>query len=151
MGVPDRAKLIERVLRDVSVRESGCWIWKGAANDQGYGQIKVGGRKGTVLYVHRIMAGAEPGEEVLHTCDTPRCVNPEHLRLGTHRDNIRDMIAKGRGTSFDAINRAKTHCPNGHPYDLVINRARGPERKCRTCKNEAAREYRRRKRGEVTA
>ena len=137
----DHAAAVQRVLRGITVR-GDCWIWKGATNDKGYGQIKVGGRKGPVLYVHRIMANAQPGEEVFHLCDTPRCVNPAHLSLGTHLDNIADMNRKGRN-----VNQKKTRCPRGHEYDTFVQRARGPERKCSTCKNEQAREYRRRKRG----
>ena len=51
---------------------------------------------------------------VLHRCDNPPCLNPQHLFLGTHLENIADKISKGRQTRFNAF---KTHCPSGHPYD----------------------------------
>ena len=84
------------------VEPSGCWRWTGYADLDGYGKVKVGGRRGRLLLAHRtILAetlGRElaPGECALHTCDHPRCVNPEHLWLGTKGDNTRDMVAKGR-------------------------------------------------------
>lgn len=73
---------------------SGCWLWVGADNGVGYG--KVYGHQ----YAHKVsyeMAYGSAGDAwVLHRCDTPRCVNPRHLFLGTHTDNMRDKIEKGR-------------------------------------------------------
>ena len=66
-----------------------CWIWKGRLNDDGYG---VYGSK----LAHRVSIAAHDGSVVLHECDNRACVRPEHLRLGTHRDNMADMRAKGR-------------------------------------------------------
>lgn len=136
--------LVQRVLRGC-VAQGDCLIWTGAVNDQGYGQIRVGGRAGKTLYVHRIMSGAQPGEEVRHTCDTPRCVKPEHLLLGTHLENIQDMYDRKRDRGIATRNRGKDCCPKGHAY-VQRERARGPERRCLVCKAEQAREYRRRKR-----
>ena len=78
---------------------SDCWLWKGCVNRQTYGLIKVK-HMGSQLS-HRIsyllFVGAIPlGQDVLHKCDTPRCVRPDHLFLGTARDNSRDMILKDR-------------------------------------------------------
>lgn len=140
--------LLERILRDVVI-EGDCWVWQGATNDHGYGQIKVGGRKGKTLYVHRLMADAQPGDEVRHTCDTTRCVNPEHLLLGTHQENIQDMFDRERDGGFATQNRAKTHCPRGHEYAQRERRGK-PERYCLVCKAEQSREYRRRKREQST-
>ena len=76
---------------------TGCWLWT-ANCVRGYGRIKVEGRS---RQAHRISwelnVGAIPeGMNVLHRCDTPPCVNPGHLFLGTAMDNIHDMIGKGR-------------------------------------------------------
>lgn len=86
------------------VTESGCWIWLGAEGNQyGHGTIKIGGRKGKNENAHRfswrLNVGEIPdGKYVLHKCDVPLCVNPRHLYLGTHQDNMRDMYVQGRHT-----------------------------------------------------
>jgi hypothetical protein len=81
-----------------------CWLWTGAVNIGGYGRIHVDGQ---IVLAHRISYelhnGKIPQDDsyhgicVLHTCDTPSCVNPNHLQLGTHRDNMQDMSKKKRG------------------------------------------------------
>ena len=77
---------------------SGCWLWEGCVNDDGYGRI---GSRGHRYIAHRLSwilhRGAIPsGMCVLHKCDTPACVNPDHLFLGTRHDNARDMVRKSR-------------------------------------------------------
>jgi hypothetical protein len=80
------------------LKTDSCWLWQGSVNNKGYGEIKA---RDAVYYVHRysweIHRGSIPDKLcVLHICDTPTCVNPEHLFLGTQADNMRDMYAKGR-------------------------------------------------------
>lgn len=75
-----------------------CWFWKAGTSKQGYGQFSVNLKQ---KYTHRISweiaYGDIPrGQEVLHTCDNPSCVRPEHLFLGTQNDNMQDCIRKGR-------------------------------------------------------
>ena len=82
------------------IPECGCWIWIAAVQGDGYGVIKTG-HKNKQSVAHRISwqlyRGSIPkGILVLHKCDTPACVNPYHLFLGTHKDNTQDMIKKNR-------------------------------------------------------
>jgi ribosomal protein S14 len=72
------------------------------------------------------------GMFVCHKCDNPRCANPEHLFLGTQRDNMRDAANKGRINGAAKANRAKTHCPHGHPLVRIESRTT-PGRVCRVC------------------
>lgn len=87
----------ERFLSKVEKGEI-CWEWIGANDGRGYGQLYVGGklirahRLSFMLYVGKIPKGLH----ILHKCDNPSCVNPDHLFIGTHRDNMQDMSRKGR-------------------------------------------------------
>ena len=81
---------------------SGCRLWAGGATRTGYGTMKW---KYKAVGAHRLSYEAEHGAfdkglHVLHKCDTPLCVNPDHLRLGTHKENMRDMGLKGRRKSI---------------------------------------------------
>lgn len=108
-----------------------CWIWKGGINFWGYGQMNFNGRNTGAYRVSWILHNDEiPGKLfVLHKCDNPLCVNPDHLFLGTQKDNIQDCIKKGR-----FIGRRKaTHCPQGHEYTPENTIQSAKQRHCRTC------------------
>ena len=112
----------------------GCWLWTGATSRRGYGSITIDGRS---VATHRVSYEAYHGPipdglHVLHSCDTPGCVNPAHLRVGTRLDNMRDRAERGRHA-----NTLKTECPSGHPYDGTNTYVdpRG-NRQCRACRRE---------------
>ena len=90
-----------RFLRHVTPASNGCWLWKGN-QASGYGRIYAGpDHRYHTLLAHRVAYQEFIGDvphnvDVLHTCDVPLCVNPAHLFLGTHKENMADMIAKGR-------------------------------------------------------
>lgn len=83
-------------------KSEGCWLWSGAVQGEKYGHLHVPGRpSGVNALAHRVAwtlaRGPIPdGFNVLHSCDTPLCVRPDHLFLGSQADNIADMIRKGR-------------------------------------------------------
>lgn len=127
---------------------SGCWLWIGARRSKNYGAI--GHSNGKTISAHRaawlVYVGEIPdGICVLHRCDTPECVNPGHLWLGTHSENMQDMISKGRGNRHP-----KRVCKHGHeftPENTIIFK-RGINagfQYCRQCKNRSQREWYQRK------
>lgn len=99
----DREKLAKNALarynRNVIRREDDeCWGWRGTKDNDGYGSM---GAFGVQTHAHRyswlINFGAiPPGMFVCHKCDNPECTNPNHLFLGTPKDNIHDAMRKGR-------------------------------------------------------
>ncbi len=88
--------IINGCIIDPSTR---CWNWNRAVGKNGRGVIRQGVTSAVTVYriVWELWHGESPGKmHVCHTCDNPRCVNPEHLFLGTKSDNQRDSIEKGR-------------------------------------------------------
>ena len=79
------------------VKTDGCWEWR-AGTRGGYGRLRVDGRKQTASRVaYALYKGPiSQGLKVCHSCDNPKCVRPDHLFLGTQRQNVDDMIAKRR-------------------------------------------------------
>jgi hypothetical protein len=80
-------------------RKTGCWNWTGSIRDDGYGRFSYDNDK--FWTAHRFMMEMTghniDGWMVLHKCDNRKCVNPAHLYLGTHQDNMRDMVKSGNG------------------------------------------------------
>lgn len=114
--------------------ERGCWVWQRSTNRGGYGNVYFDGRSdGSHRVAWRLTHGRIPtGMYVLHHCDNPPCVNPEHLFVGTQKDNIRDAHRKGR-----TWQKRRTHCPRGHSYSKENTRIVGTGRWCKTCAYDA--------------
>lgn len=128
MNEPQR--VIDRVFSNYDVIDTGCWISRYKPSSSGYSMVSwsdngVPGRR----LVHRVvwehLNGPITGGLVVdHICHVRRCINPAHLRLLTHAENVRDQP-----------NALKSHCPRGHPYsgkDLYIVPKTG-HRQCRAC------------------
>lgn len=98
MGRPQDS-LQEKLLRHISVSQTGCWEWTGPCYPDGYGRVCHGRRK--YLRAHRVSFEVYNGQIpdaacVLHSCDNRRCVNPGHLHLGTRTDNSREAKERKR-------------------------------------------------------
>lgn len=90
---------------DKTSSPNGCWLVSGHALPNGYVKFNRKADGLPEIFAHRLAwelthGPIPPGLEILHACDTPRCVNPSHLSVGTHRANILDSICKGRYNAF---------------------------------------------------
>jgi len=106
-----------------------CWLWTGALNGRGYGVIGAG-KKGFIKYVHRLVweriHGPIPSnKEICHSCDTPSCVRPDHLFLGTHLENMNDMAIKLRSgrtkISIDDVRKIIKLYKNNIPRRKIVS------------------------------
>jgi hypothetical protein len=131
-------KLTDRQLRNfwkkVSKIPGGCWEWTAGRDRDGYGRFWV---YGITSYSHRVSFmihhGHLPGNCIMHTCDNPACVNPDHLRPGTHTDNMKDMKEKGRSKIGHPKKRLSAEARNAIASDLALpgNRIRTLAKKYR--------------------
>ena len=133
--------VLERILNSyIPEPNTGCWLWTGYVDRKGYGTIGIGSRvedkHGRCTYrAHRIayqlLVGQIPEGLVLdHICRERSCINPRHLQVATHRENL---FAHG-SIAPSKKNKEKTHCPHGHSYVNPIVVKSGA-RVCRTCHN----------------
>ena len=109
--VPTRAYSVEARFNSYVMRagEDECWPWGGTRTLQGYGQIGIDNK---LVRAHRISYEIAKGKIpdgliIRHTCDNPPCVNPNHLLAGTHKDNARDAVERGRNPRGERQGPAK--------------------------------------------
>lgn len=133
----------EKVDRDGPMHptlRTACWLWTGTHLRNGYARLHYARRQ---LLAHRVAWELTHGEIptiegtddrgtcVCHRCDNPSCVNPDHLFLGTHVDNMADRDAKGRQTR--GVRVPPTHCKHGHAFEGDNLRVKNGGRQCRAC------------------
>ena len=141
-GIRERelAKLKNRFWKKVK-KTGTCWVWLGAKNQNGRGLFRVGQQtSGAPRIAWELEFGPIPeGLFVLHTvCDNPSCCRPEHLRIGTHSENMSERDLKGRTVDCGLRNRKKTRCLRGHLFDQNNTRTTSRGRTCKTCHREQA-------------
>lgn len=95
--------LLEQLLSNTMIQEE-CKLWQGSKTKQGYGQLSLGDKhwKAHILVYTLTKGAVQKGLAVRHTCDTPSCINPDHLLLGTYKENEADKWSKGRGARHNA-------------------------------------------------
>lgn len=112
-------RFLQKVLKDT---DSGCWIWNGATTRSGYGHFRIKTTEGwsmlrAHIYAHwKYNGGVGTGNQVMHSCDNPSCCNPEHLSLGTAKENAKDAKDKGRSAK-GSKNAPNKHKLGGRPLD----------------------------------
>ena len=106
----DPEHLARRLANGIAINErTGCWEWQRTTNGDGYGMLRVAGK---MVYAHRLSyeLGVGPipaGLHILHRCDNPRCINPEHLSAGTRSQNMKECSERGRARIPKPIKRGE--------------------------------------------
>lgn len=133
--------MIQRFKDKFIVADNGCWEWTACLDKYGYGEFRFEGKTKRAHRVSWILKHGSIDDSlfICHKCDNPKCVNPDHLFLGTRLDNQRDMSKKNRGRNQ---NSNRTHCNNGHALiDPNVTYLKN-ERRCRICFNDRQRKAR---------
>ena len=135
----DQLESLRRRLADGISPEpmTGCWLWAKSCGSSGYGKLRVGNKDISAHRASFLAFRGQIGEGmcVLHSCDVRLCVNPAHLFVGSHSDNSKDMVKKGR---HKCPARSRAFCPRGHLYSGLNSFGR---RICHSCANEASKRW----------
>lgn len=132
----------KRFFNNILKTENGCWEWQASKTRFGYGKFKSFNQQ----LAHRVSYILHYGTLdkdicVLHKCDNPPCVNPEHLFTGSIEDNNKDRASKGRTVVYNTF---KTHCKRGHEFNEKNTYIRKSGRRmCRVCEKLRIRNSRR--------
>lgn len=123
-----------RLLARVNKTNNGCWIWCGCLSKDGYGSISVNCKP---KLVHRVAyelwrEPIPPGLQIDHLCRIRSCVNPKHLEVVTQQENFK---RGNKGSAYGRIQKLKTHCPRGHPYNNFNTYKYKNQRFCIECHN----------------
>lgn len=122
----------DRFWAKVEIKDNlSCWNWKASRTKAGYGKFSLGSGKGRSCVASRVSFEISNNSiipdnlHVLHTCDNPACVNPNHLFLGTHQDNMKDKVDKGRQPRVDgnakiSLDIAETIRNDLRPYSILV-------------------------------
>jgi len=139
-SMPIRRKTLDEYFWARVQKTDDCWLWTGRRDSNGYGvvQLYAGAPRTTASRISWILHNGEIESNkifVCHKCDYPPCVNPEHLFLGTQKENLLDAKEKGRlnNPAKGSWARNKTHCSKGHPFSEENTYRWNTKRICRTC------------------
>lgn len=128
-----RAQSVASFMTRIDIKgPNECWLWKGCTYNAGYGSFSWRDKmRGANRVAWEIAHGQDipEGMDVLHSCDTPLCVNPMHLSIGTHADNMQDMHRKQRCTvaalTHDQVREVRRLLAEGKLYQKEIGKLMG--------------------------
>lgn len=152
--IKGKYRTVEKFMENlIPIPITGCLLWGGYWHPRGYGRVYAGGKpqfRSAHVVLWELLNGPKPeGMDICHACDVRPCCNPVHLFLGTRKQNMEDMVRKGRWKPNRT--QTKSHCKRGHelsgsnlkPYPKNPN-----WRVCRVCINLIKRQSRMKLRGE---